>query len=273
MIKETLPLKEQGSLDYARLIVYRHELSPEIAWQERPMVIVCPGGGYEYTSDREADILALQFAAAGYHAAVLRYSTAPAEYPTALLELGRSILTVREHAPEWGVDGEKIVLLGCSAGGHLAGSMGCFWNRSFLSEGLDCEAEDLHCAGMILCYPVITSGEHAHHGSFRALLGERYEALKEELSLEHCVTDQTIPAFLWATCTDGSVPAQNSLLIAGALQQHQIPYELHIYPKGGHGLSLANRITDDAGHNCDEPVATDWIRQALRWVEELPYEV
>ena len=127
MIFEKVDVKCEGSQEYAALYTYILDGSAEIAIKDRPMVIVCPGGAYAITSDREAEIVAMQFLAMGYHAAVLRYSVAPAVFPTANLELGKAILTLRNKADEWNIDKNKIVALGFSAGGHMVASYCMFW--------------------------------------------------------------------------------------------------------------------------------------------------
>ena len=111
MIHETFKIEENGSLEYARLLTYIWEESPEICVKDRPLVLVCPGGGYCMTSDREAEAVALRLMTMGIHAAVLRYSVAPAEYPTALHEVARAVTILREHAEEWKINKEKIVIM------------------------------------------------------------------------------------------------------------------------------------------------------------------
>ncbi len=262
----TFDVKNSGSQDYAALYLYLLDDSPAIAIHKRPIVLICPGGGYEHTSDREAEIVAMQFCAMGYHAAVLRYSVAPAVFPAAILEVGKSVAMIRENAAEWFVDPEKIAVLGFSAGGHLAASYCTHWNQDWMAENLEKDQETLRPNAMILGYPVITSGEFAHQGSFKNLLGEEYEAKKDSLSLENCVTDQTPKAFIWHTCEDGCVPVQNSMLLVGALLAHKIPVEYHIFEKGAHGLSLANRLTGSVGHG-PERAAEEWIHLVHRWME------
>ena len=115
MRKEVYPIRMEGSMPYAELTVYLHEHYQEIAVETRPLVLVCPGGAYAYTSEREADPLAAQFLAMGYHAAVLRYSCAPAVYPTALTELAYSLALIRRNGEDWYVNPEQIIVLGCSA--------------------------------------------------------------------------------------------------------------------------------------------------------------
>ena len=162
MKNETYKIELPGSQPYAKLVTYIQDDSAEIGIASRPLVLVCPGGGYEFTSDREAEPLALQFLAMGYHAAVLRYSVAPAVFPMSLCELAWSVGLIREHAEEWHVNPAQIIVLGCSAGGHLVASLGVFWNRDFLAKALGAEGGDrrqLRPDGLILFYPVITSGE------------------------------------------------------------------------------------------------------------------
>lgn len=186
MICETFDIKNENSQEYARLNTYLISHSDSIKTETRPLIILCPGGGYWFTSEREGEMLALQFVAAGFHAAILWYSVKPATFPTALLELAKSVELVRKHAKEWYVDPDKIVVEGCSAGGHLAASYGVFWHEDFVSNKLQVSKDILKPNGMILSYPVITSGEFAHRGSFNNLLRDQYtDEMLEKTSLEN----------------------------------------------------------------------------------------
>ena len=270
MRKEVYPIRMEGSMPYAELTVYLHEHYQEIAVETRPLVLVCPGGAYAYTSEREADPLAAQFLAMGYHAAVLRYSCAPAVYPTALTELAYSLALIRRNGEDWYVNPEQIIVLGCSAGGHLAASMGVFWKEEFLAGALGIRKEEqklIRPDGMILCYPVITSGEFDHRGSFQNLLGARQEELSAKMSLENQVDKDTPPAFIWHTYEDGAVPVENSLLFVTALRRAGVPAEFHMYPKGSHGLALANRLTQNQDGNAAQPECTSWVGLAHTWIE------
>lgn len=267
MLYEKFDVRNDLSMDYAALYLYLQDHSADIAIEQRPMVIVCPGGGYAFTSDREAEAIALQFLAQGYHAAVLRYSVAPALYPAALLEVGKSVALIREHAGEWHVHPDQIVVCGFSAGGHLAGSYCMFWSEKWVAEALSRETEELRPNAMILGYPVITSGEYAHRDSFKCLLGEAYEEKQGALSLENCVNADTPRAFLWHTYEDGAVPVQNSLFLAQAMAKQHIPVELHIFEKGSHGLALANRLTQGHGGSTIEPAAAQWVELVHKWME------
>ena len=267
MIHQKIELKEGGS-ENAFATTYILKVNHELPAIKRPTVVICPGGGYEFVSYREGEPVALQFLARGYNAIVLRYSVYPATYPTALTELGRVILTLREHADEWLIDENKIVLMGFSAGGHLAASYACFWGKDILSDRLGCSKDLLKPNGLILSYPVITSGKYAHRGSFLHLLGDRYDELVDEMSLENQVNEHNPPTFLWHTATDNLVPAQNSILFAEALKNKNLSAELHLYKEGCHGLSLANEFTAAIDAHV-VPSCQDWIELAHQWMKKL----
>ena len=234
----------------------------------RPTVIVCPGGAYRYTSDREAEPVALALLARGMNVYVLRYHCAPeASWPIPQLELALAIHTARQEAEELRARPDGLFLLGFSAGGHLAASLGILWRKSGWAETLGFHPEEIRPDGMVLCYPVITSGEKAHQGSFDNLLGARRAELNQIASLETQVTADTVPAFLWHTRDDGSVPVENSLLLASALAGHGIPFELHIWPHGVHGLALANELTAASGEPSQlQPDCAAWLDLACAWI-------
>lgn len=272
MIHKKIEIKARGMEAVGNLYTYFLDSSIEMRPNEkRPVILMCPGGGYEMTSDREAEPMAMQFLAMGYHVAILRYSVCPVRYPAALLQVAESVLYLKEHADEYHIDPEKIVVQGCSAGGHLAANYGIAWNSPFLTKlmGMENDPERLCVAGLLLCYPVITSGEKAHEESFRNLLGEQYEEKKEELSLENQVTPDTPPTFLWHTATDETVPVENSLYFFQACLQQGVSAELHIYPEGGHGLSLANEETCRANGIGVQKECQSWIGLAQTWLEEI----
>lgn len=272
MIHKKIEIKARGMEAVGNLYTYFLDSSIEMRPNEkRPVILMCPGGGYEMTSDREAEPMAMQFLAMGYHVAILRYSVCPVRYPAALLQVAESVLYLKEHTDEYHIDPEKIVVQGCSAGGHLAANYGIAWNSPFLTKlmGMENDPEQLCVASLLLCYPVITSGEKAHEESFRNLLGEQYEEKKEELSLENQVTPDTPPTFLWHTATDETVPVENSLYFFQACLQQGVSAELHIYPVGGHGLSLANEETCRANGIGVQKECQSWIGLAQTWLEEI----
>lgn len=275
MIYEKLRIKDiSRKLKNSEAIIsaYIPENSEEINInKKRETIIICPGGGYEFTSDRESEPIALKFVAQGFNAVVIRYSIAPVRYPTALLELAETVRYVREKEKEWNVDTEKVIVCGFSAGGHLAGSLGVLWNNEIIEKYLDIKNEEVKPNAMILCYPVISSGEFAHKGSFDSLLGEKEaEISRENLSLEKLVSIETPKTFLWHTFDDGTVPVQNSLLFSNALASNKVQFELHIYPSGVHGLGLCEEITAMNGRSehINSHIAS-WFNLACQWIKTL----
>ncbi len=237
------------------------EMNPE---RTRPTVVICPGGGYLFTSDREAEPIALRLAARGINAAVLRYSCAPARFPVALRELAASVALLRERAREWNVAKDRVFTMGFSAGGHLAASLGVLYDDSVLADF----GSDIRPNGLVLCYPVILSREFSHEGSFAELLGDRIEPLRDSLSLDLRVTERTPPAFIWHTWEDEIVPLENSLAFARALRRHGVPFEYHVFQRGKHGLSTASKDTINAKAWGIEPSCQVWIDMAARWIDE-----
>jgi len=238
--------------------------------RKRPAMVVCPGGGYGMCSDREAEPVALQYVAADIAAFVLDYSVKEdAAFPRCVLEALTAIKTVRENAEEWNIDPDKIAICGFSAGGHLAASAGAFWNADFVSDIFG--SNDI-CKpnAAVLCYPVISSGEWAHRGSFNRLVGEdaTQEAL-DRVSIEKQVTTAYPPTFLWHTATDAVVPVMNSVMMAEAFAKLSITFELHIYPTGPHGLSLSDERTakpDKPNHLEKRPRA--WVNDSILFLKE-----
>lgn len=269
MLHQRIKLNVKGSLEGASFTTYFIERSGEVGIKKRPCIILCPGGGYEYLSDREGEFFALQYLARGINAAVLNYSCKPAVYPTAMLELAQTIKLIRENADEWDIDRDNIIVSGASAGGHLAASYSVFWSEDFVAEELGADKEDIRPNAQLLCYPVITSGEYAHRGSFVALLGDRYDELADKMSLENQVNENTPKAFVWHTFDDGFVPPENSLLYVTALRKAGISTEFHMFQPGGHGIALANEMTAWPNGDGIVPQCQCWIDLACEWIKNL----
>lgn len=270
MLTQKILLQQEKTAANAYLYTYFLDNSRELDdGLLRPMVIICPGGAYRLTSDREGELLALKFLAMGCHAAVLRYSVAPAKYPTALCELALAVKYVRENAKTYFVDENKIIVQGSSAGGHLAASLGVFWNDGMLADLLGAESRWFQPNAQILSYPVITSGEFAHQESFEMLLGEQKEELKEKMSLETQVNPDTPPTFIWHTYMDQSVPVENALLFVQALRRAGIPAEFHMFSVGRHGLGTAGRLTAGRDGIALQKECECWLSMAEAWIWNL----
>lgn len=224
-----------------------------------PCVVVFPGGGYHKRAPHEGEPIAKFFNSRGMNAAVVSYRVAPNRFPSGLSDAQRAIRLVRAHAAEWGIDPMRVFTCGFSAGGHLAGSTILYddvlpedWQRD--------EVDSLSCLpnGAILSYPVISiEEEYGHVGSGKNLLGEEVYAEKcKDFSLQYKVTEQTPRAFLWHTSDDAVVNVKNSLVFGERLRDCGIPFEMHIYPSGRHGLGLASDRSDIRSW---ADFAADWI--------------
>ena len=316
-----VPGQKTGEAEFREYILDPVSVEPK---RLRPAVIVCPGGGYWFCSDREAEPIVMQFLSMGCHSFCLYYSVAPENhFPVSLWEAAKAVALVRAHSEEWLVDPEQIYVCGFSAGGHLACSLGMFWNRGFVYEPLGLTAEQVKPNGMILGYPVITSGEFAHRGSFECLLrkegqkltvdayfrqyvdalageaesaaktagapcagqqadtaaqgsaavrlgcteAESRTAMDEFVSLEKKASADSPRAFVWHTFEDGAVPVENSLFLVSALRSCGVNAELHIFPKGDHGLALANEETSVPEGRQLMPAVQEWIPLVRTWIE------
>lgn len=219
-------------------------------------MVICPGGGYGGLAGHEGKDYAEWLAKNGVTSFVLKYRLGSGGYkhPRMLEDAARALRTVRARASEWGVDAARIGIMGSSAGGHLASTLLTHFDGGKPEAEDPIEKQSSRPTLGILCYPVVTFGDKTHQGSKKNLIGENPpEELVTLLSNEKQVTKETPPTFLWHTMEDTAVPAENSMLFAMALQANKVPYELHIYEKGRHGIGLAN------GH--------PWTEQCLRWLK------
>ncbi|MEV4604281.1 alpha/beta hydrolase [Amycolatopsis sp. NPDC049253] len=207
-----------------------------------PAIVVLPGGAYGKVADHEGTPVARWLNSLGVSAFVLRYRVAPHRYPAPLLDAARAVRHVRHHAASWPVDPARVGVLGFSAGGHLAGLLATETGPMLAGDVRDAvDEQDPRPDLAVLCYPVTTFiSDRAHQGSIDNLLGPAAdESLRRKLSLHLRASPATPPTFLWHTADDELVPVANSLLLADALTAHSVPTELHVYPRGEHGLGLA----------------------------------
>ncbi len=241
-----------------------------VEWK-RPAVVVVPGGAYSSVSKREGEGVAARFLAQGFQAAVLTYSVVGegAKYPDQLIELGCAIDYMRKHAKELYVNPDEIFVVGFSAGGHLTANLAVEYAVVSQKAGFSVDCKP---TAVGLCYPVITN-KTSYGGTHNNLLngyaeGEKAELLKT-LNLDEAVTEQTAPSFIWTTATDELVPAVNSLRFATALAEKGVAYELHVYPKGGHGLSTGDSEVSPA---CPEPRLKQWVADCVAFFRNFTEE-
>lgn len=242
----------------------------------RKAILVIPGGGYfNVCANREGEPVAHAFIPKGYNAFVLHYSVAKKRvFPSQLIEASLAMKHIKDNAEEYGIDKENIFVVGFSAGGHLAASLGTMWHKKEVYEAIDIPFGYNKPRGMMLIYPVISGViEQRHKGSFKNLLGlddPTQEQLKA-VSIENNVDQNTVPAFLMHTTTDSTVPVYNSLIMAKALSDNGIKYEMHIYPEAPHGCALGNDITSNGNPNYVNSAIAKWVDHAADWAENLTY--
>lgn len=268
----------QLEIDYIKLGLVEPEQKPNfkgfilentvqlLSGKKHPAVIICPGGAYEFTSEKEGTPVALEYINKGISAFVLKYSCTPYKFPTALVELATAVKTIRENANEWGIDENKIVVCGFSAGGHLAGCLGTFWNTDLMKE-LEFLDESHKPNALVLSYPVITSGKKGHAPSFKNLLGDDFESKKDLISLENKVTKDFPPLFIWHTFSDTLVPVGNSMMFASKVMEKGILTEVHIYPKGPHALSTGTKIVGTQ-QSLVSSIST-WVDFSVKFINNL----
>ncbi len=267
MIHEKIKLWEEHP--ECTLVTYVCDEVARVTLPPRKSIIICPGGGYEFLSEREAEPIAKKYLAEGLNVFVLYYSVGEqAKNFVPLIELSMAIAHVREHCEEYRVDPASVFVTGFSAGGHLAASVGTLWNSPVVRNALGIDAglrpEGINCpTGTLLCYPVITAGEFAHRPSIANLCGNRnYTAEEGEcFSLEKLVNENTVPSFVWHTFADRLVPVQNTLLYVDALAKYKIPFEVHIFPHGSHGLSLGTWEIGSVNTHIQ-----CWFDMAVKWI-------
>ena len=224
-------------------------------------VIVCPGGGYSGKAAHECGVIAEMLNENGVSAFTLDYRVFPYKYPFVTEDVLRAVRFVRYNAEKFGIDPEKIGVLGFSAGGHLASSaMNVF---DYGKDGDEIDAVSSRPDFGILCYPVVSFDGYMHAGSRKNLIGglPNEKELAVKLSLELNVKSDTPPAFIWHTMDDGGVDARNSLELACAMRAHNIPCELHIFQHGSHGLGLAP----------SSPSVAQWVPLLGQWLKMNSY--
>ena len=217
----------------------------------RPAVLVIPGGGYEVVCEStEGGPIAERFDALGYQTFVLDYRVAPNNsWPATIDDAVRAMRLVRGHGAEWGASPSEIAVCGFSAGGHLAASLGTIADVSTAVAGDRFDTVSPVPDALLLNYPVILSNELAHQSSVRNLfcVKEPTAAQRELFSLDRHVSGTTPPALLWTTVEDRVVPMENSLAFLQAMRRHGRPCELHVFPRGPHGMQLGYG-RDDIAH-------------------------
>ena len=226
-------------------------------------IVICPGGGYGGLAGHEGKDYALWLNEQGIAGFVLKYRLGSGGYrhPIMLGDAARAVRLVRARAAEWGVDPKRVGIMGSSAGGHLASTLLTHFDAGSAAATDPVDRQSSRPDLGILCYAVISMGPNTHQGSKNNLLGkDPSEELVKLLSNELQVTKETPPCFVWHTWEDTAVKVENSLEFALALRRAGVPFEVHVYEKGAHGLGLGSREPDPAKR-------LDWTRDCATWLK------
>lgn len=233
------------------------------AHRVRPAVIICPGGAYRWRSPREKDPVAFEFLNMGYQVFILEYSCGEkaADFRP-LCELADLIRQIRAGSREWHIDPDRVAVLGFSAGGHLAASLGAYWNDPQINGG-----KEIRPDALILCYPVISTKEFAHEESAQWVSGND-EAMREKMHIPAHITSDFPPTFMWHGGNDTSVPPENSLMLAVELRRHSIPFEYHLFETGVHGISMCTQEVETPDEVCRQwvPLCRTWLNRLFNYV-------
>ena len=270
MLCKTVFLREAEGDMSVHLETYISRTEGDMNCAPRDAMLVLPGGAYAFLAERESEPCAKAFLAAGFNVFTLYYSlNEKAAFPRPLVDVSMAIAHIRAHAEEYNIDPDRIFVCGFSAGGHLCGSIGTFWNRDFAAfPGM--KKGDNRPRGVILSYPAASLMPGLRHDLCTELILGKKDYTDEECaaySLEKQVTEDTVPHFIWQTEEDDCVCVENSLVLAEALIAKRIPTELHIYPKGPHGMSVATKeVYCNTPQNIDPHVGS-WVKAAVEWTQ------
>jgi acetyl esterase/lipase len=226
--------------------------------------IICPGGGYARLAPHEGFHYALWLNEQGIAGFVLKYRLSPDGYkhPAMMQDVQRAIRYVRANAEKWNLNANRIGVMGSSAGGHLAATALTHFDTGDLKASDPIDRMSSRPDLGILCYPVITMGPDTHAGSKSNLLGDNPDPnLVELLSNEKQVTNDTPAIFIFHTFEDATVKVENTMEFAAALRRHGVPFSLHIYPKGTHGMGLGSAQWDPDHRHI-------WTRECALWLKE-----
>ena len=221
----------------------------------RPAMLIMPGGAYLGISDGEGEPIAIRYAQKGFATFVLSYSIHTA-YPAPLTEAMLAMRFIRDNAKKYNVDKDKVCAMGFSAGGHLCGMLATV--KKSETERIGEVPKNVRPNAVIMSYAVVTLGEYTHEDTKNVITGGDKD-LTEKLSIEKRVDKDCSPTFIWHTYEDNAVPVENSLMLASAYRKNKVPFALHIFEHGWHGLALCNEN--------DYPPERMLLRRVGKWVD------
>lgn len=275
MIHQTIYFNEDKSVF---LKTYIHEQSGQFDFQihKRPAIIIMPGGAYSFLSDTEGEPVALTFLKEGFNTFVLHYSVGDrCTYPEILEEVSRAILEVRRHAEEWDTNPDAIVLMGFSAGACLAAMSATQWNTPGLAEHMGAEQEEIRPNAAVIAYAPWDNTNTIQHNPpfFNPDCAKIALDCTPELDFINYAGKHMPPLFIWHNRFDRFVPAINPVMIAAKMLELDLPFELHIFQGGEHGMSVCNRLSsydeEARKQNEENPNVGMWVPMCVNWINSL----
>ena len=266
-LKDLYPLEHDPILEV--FVPTLMDAKPE---QPRRAMLVLPGGGYYFCSEREKDPICLRFNLLDYVTFSLKYSTSDVYgsnlYPHPYLEVMAAVDYIKKHAEEYFINKDKITIIGFSAGGHLAASYGYMYKDETLLPLLNLSKQDTSIESLILSYPVISLLDFTHLYSSKNLAEMSHE-LKEKLSAQKHVTKDYPRTYIWTTKNDTCVPYENSLMMVEALKENNVEHEFKLFEEGPHGLSLATYdLNPWLNHKYEEEISV-WPILADKFIKKI----
>lgn len=253
---------------WVTLTSYIAALSPDMPYNEkRKGMLIIPGGGYNFISGREGEPIAYEYIANGFNCFVLNYSVKEAcVFPSPLIEASLAMKFIKDNADEFHIDKNEVSVIGFSAGGHMACMLGTMWHTDYVYNCINMEYGYNKPKAMVLAYPVILSGKYAHKGTIETILKDKLgdPEYMDLVSLDKQVSEKTVPAYIWHTFTDTTVPVVNSIKFAESLSYYSIPYELHIFPSGGHGMSVCKESV-----RAENEYNGSWVKESIHFMKGL----
>ncbi|MCZ0702509.1 acetyl esterase/lipase [Natronobacillus azotifigens] len=288
MINKTIKLMADSSAELTTYILDDGEYDRKNTI--RPAVIICPGGGYTVVSKNEGEPVALAYARMGYHAFVLNYSVKiDNPFPTALRELAKAVSVVRDNVQEWLIDSDNISVVGFSAGGNLALSLGIYYNTPMLTTDISLKVEQVKPNNLILGYPAVSLEPRTtetpqaiikmmEQGLIPDMRGPNIQEIllgkenvtKEEiesLNLLNYIHEEVPRTFIWGTYEDSVIPPTDLVGLSSKLIEYKIPCELHMFEKGPHGMSLSDESVKTAQQISGLSLSV-WFDLSVKWLQQ-----
>ena len=237
----------------------------------RPALISCPGGAWTHLAPHEGESVALTFVKEGFASFVLSYSVGEdSAFPNPLIEISWAIKTVRELAEEWHIDPNQIVLAGFSAGASVCAMSATQWMNPLIQEVLGGDANDFKPNAVILAYgcnDLSTIFDNPDEDLVIPEPGRISAERTPQLDVINYVTEETSPIFFYHCRYDEYVPVKNTWLLAEKMDAFKLPFEMHIFNSGHHGMSVNNKLT--LGREKIDPSVTQWVPLCVTWLDQL----